>query len=267
MSRVHQRGKSRRSGNSTVHATILVAVVVYLFIAMAWGPVWFWGARRHYPHGRTESLNRLRGIGLAVGDFQFGQGAFPAASSIDADGKPLLSWRVYMLPYLDQNPLFLRFHLDEPWNSPHNRALIEAMPEIFEHPNLNLDAGMTVYLAPVGVGSVISEKPSRYELDAATERLAALRGVSEIPDGDSNTLLVVEVNRDRAVIWTKPADYRWQEQTFIGDGLGGNWSNDPSWQSVTADGAARTMFHVDDVTLKRLFQRDDGGAVDWNRID
>ena len=53
---------------------------------------------------------------------------FPPAAICDKDGRPLLSWRVAILPYIDQEDLYKQFHLDEPWDSPHNRSLIEKMP-------------------------------------------------------------------------------------------------------------------------------------------
>ena len=59
----------------------------------------------------------------------------PAASSYDPEGKPLLSWRVYVLPHMEQQALFNQFHLDEPWDSEHNRKLIDQMPELFADPD------------------------------------------------------------------------------------------------------------------------------------
>src|SRR5882724_3710147 len=60
-------------------------------------------------------------------------------------GKPLLSWRVQILPFLEQQALFTEFHLDEPWDSPHNKALLERMPATFAVPSTPADPGMTFY--------------------------------------------------------------------------------------------------------------------------
>ena len=60
--------------------------------------------------------------------------AFPPAFSSSKDGKPLLSWRVLILPFLDQNSLYQEFHVDEPWDSPHNRALVAKMPAVYRCP-------------------------------------------------------------------------------------------------------------------------------------
>ena len=58
-------------------------------------------------------------------------GAFPPRVHRDREGRPLLSWRVLILPYMEQNELFSRFHLDEPWDSPHNRTLIDPIPPTY----------------------------------------------------------------------------------------------------------------------------------------
>ena len=62
-------------------------------------------------------MNKLRQIILAMHNYETADGALPAYANFDADGNPLLSWRVHMLPYLEQNELYNQFKLDEPWNS------------------------------------------------------------------------------------------------------------------------------------------------------
>src|SRR6185295_11708421 len=69
-----------------------------------------------------QTINNFRRIGVAVHNFHDIYQAFPT-SSTDASGQPLLSWRVRILPYLDEQTLYAQFHLDEPWNSPHNSTL------------------------------------------------------------------------------------------------------------------------------------------------
>lgn len=65
------------------------------------------------------------------------------------DGKPLLSWRVLVLPYIEEDKLYREFHLDEPWDSPHNKKLLSRMPAVLRSPLSNIaDQGRTVYLTP-----------------------------------------------------------------------------------------------------------------------
>ena len=111
----------------------------------------------------------------------------------DKDGKPLLSWRVRMLPYLEGAALYEQFHLDEPWDSENNKKLVEKMPEVFNDPQIKTDPGMTVFQAVVGPGMAFeADKELKY---------------SDFTDGTSNTIGLVEVAANKAVPWTKPADW------------------------------------------------------------
>ncbi len=83
---------------------------------------------------RSQCVNNEKQIGLALHNYHARHNAFPPAYSVGKDGAPLLSWRVLILPFLDQNDLFREFHLDEPWDSPHNRTLIAKMPVTYRCP-------------------------------------------------------------------------------------------------------------------------------------
>ncbi|HBI44142.1 MAG TPA: hypothetical protein DDY78_15010, partial [Planctomycetales bacterium] len=69
---------------------------------------------------RTKSSNNMTQLGLAAFNYLDKYGAFPPAYTADKDGKRLLSWRVHVLPFLEQDKLYKEFHLDEPWDSDHN---------------------------------------------------------------------------------------------------------------------------------------------------
>ena len=77
---------------------------------------------------RKQCEANLKRIGLAFHEYHNSHGHFPAPAVARGDGTPLLSWRVALLPHLGYRPLYERFHLDEPWDSPHNRALLAEMP-------------------------------------------------------------------------------------------------------------------------------------------
>ncbi len=79
-------------------------------------------------------MNNLKYIGLAMHNYLDANSHFPPAASVDKAGKPLLSWRVMILPYIDQDQLYKQFHLDEPWDSEHNKKLIDKMPQIYASP-------------------------------------------------------------------------------------------------------------------------------------
>lgn len=86
---------------------------------------------------RSTCKNNLKMIGLAMHNHHSVHGQFPAAASMSTDGKPLLSWRVQLLPFLNAASLYNEFKLDEPWDSAHNKKLIAQMPAVFACPEEN----------------------------------------------------------------------------------------------------------------------------------
>jgi len=84
---------------------------------------------------RSQATNNLKQIGLAMHNYHDVHASLPPAASHDDDDKPLLSWRVHVLPYVEQNELYKEFHLDEPWDSEHNKKLIPRMPVVYRTPN------------------------------------------------------------------------------------------------------------------------------------
>lgn len=111
-------------------------------------------------------------------------------------GKDLLSWRVALLPYLGYRDLYKRFRLDEPWDSDHNRQLIEQIPPVYITPRYKLPLGQTVYLAPFGGDSLASQ--TVWDLRSAK--------LIDIKDSPENTILVIETLPSTAVPWTAPSD-------------------------------------------------------------
>ena len=80
--------------------------------------------------------------------------ALPPAAVLGKDGRPLLSWRVLLLPYVEGQELYREFHLDEPWDSPHNIQLLERMPSAYEpFKDSPFPRGHTFYRVIVGPGS------------------------------------------------------------------------------------------------------------------
>ena len=142
-----------------------------------------------------QCQNNVRTISLAlvqIGLGEAGQGHFPAAAITDKQGKPLLSWRVVILPYIGHQDLHKKFHLDEPWDSPHNLALLKLMPAVFQCPgDPKPEEGMTNYQVIVGPDTIFTPdfKPV---------------AITDIPDGGYRTFLFGE--SPRKVPWTKPED-------------------------------------------------------------
>lgn len=147
---------------------------------------------------RRSRMNNFKQIALGMLNYENARKSLPAFASYDAEGRPLLSWRVYVLPYLEQQALFNQFHLDEPWDSEHNRKLIDQMPDVFADPDPAIraavgDKGRTTFVVPTGEGLIFGKKEGAK--------------FKEMIDGTSNTILAIEVVPERAVVWTKPDDW------------------------------------------------------------
>lgn len=80
---------------------------------------------------REASANKLWQMGVALSGYRNVIGGNEYAPGYGPGGRPLLSWRVYLLPWLEESALYGEFHLDEPWDSPHNQALLPRMPKVY----------------------------------------------------------------------------------------------------------------------------------------
>jgi hypothetical protein len=204
-----------------------------------------WGAR-------ARSTANLQRLAFAVHSFvDANRRAMPAVANFTRDGKPLLSWRVHVLPFLGEEKLYKEFHLDEPWDSEHNKKLLDRMPEVYRGPSRRLtEQGKTVYLAPVGKDLAFSGGP------------AGRTFPQDFPDGTSNTILLVEADDAHAVEWTKPADLevdRRRPDAGLARVLG-------DFLVALADGSARRVkTTVSKETLWAAFTRDGGEVLgpDW----
>jgi len=142
---------------------------------------------------REQSARNLRKLGIAMHHYQNEQKALPQASSEDARGKALLSWRVAILPYLEEKKLYDEFRRDEPWDSEHNQKLLDKMPAFFAAPGVKTkEKHLTYYQVFVG--------PDTPFAPAQRRRLREWT----MGDGTSNTVMLVEAGE--AVPWTRPAD-------------------------------------------------------------
>lgn len=139
-----------------------------------------------------ESIAKARALSLNLINFESAYGHYPAAATYDANDRPLLSWRVHLLPFMNEQELYQRFNLDEPWDSPHNRELIKEMPTVYLSTASKLDPkdGKSNFVAPVG---------DRYLIGLKTPHR-----VRNVRDGTSRTICLLEVDDAAAEVWTKP---------------------------------------------------------------
>lgn len=145
---------------------------------------------------RMSSSNNLRQIGLAIHNYHDVYGRFPPPAITSPTGQPLLSWRVALLPFLEEQELYNKFKMDEPWNSEHNIALLDQMPKVFSDPSLSV---------PVIIGNGLTN----YHLAIGDELLihpTAKSSFRDVIDGTSNTLMSIAGNEESLRPWTSP-DY------------------------------------------------------------
>ena len=150
---------------------------------------------------RMKSANNLKQIGLAMYNYQDTNDELPG-NSYTPDGKPLLSWRVHILPYIEQDNLYKRFNLDEPWDGPNNRLLLQSMPSVYVVPSTQgtTPAGFTHYRGFSSPGAVFDRRLVVNRKRPASELLTTGR----FKDGLLDTALVVEAADP--VEWTRPDD-------------------------------------------------------------
>lgn len=199
-------------------------------------------AKRSDFFDRKASLDRLQRIGAAVHAYCEAHDDRLPADIMGKDGKPLLSWRVALLPYLDQDYLYAQFRLDEPWDSDRNRKLVPHLPKAYRTPRAG--AGETRVQGFVGPG-------------AAFEPSKPIRLPQDFPDGTVNTVLAVEAGP--AVPWTKPADLPFDPKGPLPK-LDGPYPD--GFAVVWADGSPRWVASPPNESWLRFsVQRDDGEVV------
>jgi hypothetical protein len=195
---------------------------------------------------RAASTNNLKQIAIAMHNYHELHKGFPPPATYDASGKPLLSWRVHILPFLEQGQLYKQFRLDEPWDSEHNRKLIDQMPAVYRCPASKLrEKGRASYVVAVGKGTVF---PGREGVP-----------IKEIKDGSSSTILAVEVDDERAMIWTKPDDLPFDPNNPA-KGLGGHFQG--GFSAAFCDGSVHFLRKdMDPKVLRALFTRAGGEVI------
>lgn len=206
---------------------------------------------------RRAGEESLRRLALAMHNYADSfqvqrESRLPASASLDKQGKPLLSWRVHLLPFVGEQKLYKEFHLDEPWDSPHNQKLLDRMPDVYQGPNRRLNGeGKTIYLLPVGKDTVFKDASYRPRMPA------------DFTDGTSNTIFIIEADDAHAVPWTKPEDLKYDAENPQ-QGLGGHFRD--GFLVALADGSVHFIKKtISKATLQRAFNPADGMPLgaDW----
>ncbi|MCA8992264.1 MAG: DUF1559 domain-containing protein [Planctomycetaceae bacterium] len=176
-----------RRGAFTLWELLAVLVIIAILIALLL-PAFFQAMPRPYPPCKRN----LKSIGLALYNYADVYGGFPPAYTTDENGKPLHSWRTLLLPFVDQAPLYDTIDLPKPWDDPINAEALGTVVRIYQCPGAKLKGNLTTYAALVGEDHFLHPERSRE--------------ISEMEDGTSDTIAVVEVRPQEAFPWMQPRD-------------------------------------------------------------
>lgn len=196
----------------------------------------------------SDCKSNLRQIAIGLHAYHDKYGTFPPAHVLGPDDTPWHSWRVLILPFLGEQKLYEDYHFDEPWNGPHNEALLKRMPDLFACPDSDQRAeGVTSYLAVVGRAAAFPHHiPVR---------------LSDFHDGASNTIMLVE-SEDAGIRWTEPRDMPHLNAVERDAGPPPHFSRQhDGWHIATADGTVRRITpDINAETLKKLLTSNSGRA-------
>jgi hypothetical protein len=192
-----------------------------------------------------QSANNLKQIALAMHNYHDTNNAFPPAAVCDKKGKPQLSWRVLILPYIEQDQLYKQFKLDEPWDSEHNKKLLAKMPKVYALPGKTKPGETDTYYR-VFVGN-----------DAGFDWVMGGK-ITGISDGTSNTIMVVTAAE--AVPWTKPDELEFDPEKDMTKLIG--MIVNGKAQVAMFDGSVRTLNKLPSKeTLHALITRNGGEVI------
>ena len=175
--------KSRLRHLSWFIASAIAVTMVIIGGILVWFPISQAGLR-------TERVSRFSFLGLAIHSCRESNPAFPVSGARDKTDGPKCSWRVLLLPFLEDMDLYKRYRFDEPWDGPHNRLLIKEMDPLYRSPaSGKRGAGVTNYVAVVGLGTA-------WSADENTRRRASLH--------QPKVLLIEFLESD--IKWSEPRD-------------------------------------------------------------
>lgn len=206
------------------------------------------------PRIRSTCRNKLKQIGLAMLNYHDTVERLPAT----AGGQPPVSWRVLLLPYLDQAPMFNAYDQAKRWNESPNAEFLLRDVWVYRCPGVQRPADeqgrfFTSYVAPVGPRTML--------------RSGEGRQLRDITDGSSNTIAVVEAC-GLEILWTEPRDFD-VTQGPVGINLKGHGRTDsPGVMSgyhtggvhaLFGDGAVRFLSQKTDPAVLNALLTADGG--------
>lgn len=181
---------------------------------------------------RVSCVNNVKQIQLGILNYESANGRLPPAYTVDENGRPMHSWRVLILPYMEQKALYDRYDMTEPWDSPDNLALTEQnVPAFYQCPSSPDTGSHTNYIVPYGASAMFDANGKLLDDIAAA-------------DGLSRTLSVVETNRSD-IHWSEPRDWDISKSTFAVNGGRNDISSHHPGGANVAMGDGSVQFFAD----------------------
>lgn len=147
----------------------------------------------------TSSQGRLNQLSMALHNYHDTYGQFPPAFVADENGKPIHSWRVLILPFIEEQQLYKEYRFDEPWDGPHNVTLSNRMPVAFHSPSEPPSKSHTNLVVITGPQTIFPGSRSTC--------------LDDIRDGQENTILLTEVGNSM-IPWLAPQDLSAETMSF-----------------------------------------------------
>ncbi|QDU44463.1 hypothetical protein Mal52_29450 [Symmachiella dynata] len=238
--------QGHRRGITLVELLLVISIVAMIVAILS--PILRSNDRGGHDHSRTHCINKLKNISLALHNYNNTYGGLPPAYTVDAEGKPLHSWRTLILPYLDQKELYEKIDLSKPWDDPVNAEAAATYISEYDCPSTysELERNRTVYLAVVTPESCI--RPTK------------VRPISEVTDGLLNTLMVLEVPVKYAVPWMSPQDANLQ--LVLSSISGEDLQHSDGFNAGLADGRVKFLSsEISAATLRSLTTAAQGDVV------
>ena len=239
------------------------------------GPLSRLGWSRRAAQAQTAA-NRLTRIGEALAAFHEQHNHLPPAVVYGPDGRPWHSWRVLLLPFLEEQELYQQYRFDEPWNGEHNSKLISQIPLVYQAPGSRL--AYTHCVTAVGTNTAFPEAGVHFDgqggeqglFNAIANQPSGVRQSREFTDGAANTILVGTVERGKGIFWTKPEDLEFSDD-FPALGEPGSFavlygsSDVPFGQFLMGDMRVKQLpKSLDAETLRLMLTIDDGRRVSYS---
>ena len=240
-----------RGRTVTTSLIVLSAAVLFVMLLVIVGAVAIWWPAASSARNaalRAQCANNLKQIALAMINYEVANGSFPPAYLPDKHGKPMHSWRVLLLPYLEQQDLHDRYRFDEPWDGANNRKITDLAIGLYQCPSQPAGNGSdTNYVMIVGPHTI--------------SKGAESRKITEITDGLANTIMIVEV-ADSGIPWAEPRDLQFNRLSFKINGAKCKEVSSyhpPGANAAFCDGSVRLLKNGTNPQLVKAMATIDGG--------